>query len=161
MLAGHEESDPKRRSGKAMSQHLQRNVEFSRIVEEDGHHVGDLSVAKRSSVLISLSGERSQHVVLVLYIHPRPGNSSAAEARSATTDAERKGKQTDLSKTLPPALDDPNVEVRHLLVGLVPVPVARQRQIREHEVQRREPLVQRLVLVRERLVQRSSDLLAL
>lgn len=63
--------------------------------------------------------------------------------------------------TTPAFLDDVNIKFAHLEVGLISSAVAWQWQIREHEVQRSESVIQVIIELRKRLVQGVTNFLAL
>jgi hypothetical protein len=101
--------------------------------EERNHDVRNLVVRERAPGAVRLAHERRDHVVLV------------AAVRASRT----------------PAFDDVLVERTHVRLRGVAPAVRRQRQVREHEVQRREPAVEVVVEPRERLVEPRAHLRAL
>lgn len=116
--------------------------------EEGDHDVGDFVLLEGTTVFVALLNEGGHGVFFVLCMSLESGSK---RKRNVTHDFTS-------CNTLP---EDVNVELGHLLVGSVPLPVTGQREVGEQEVERREASVEIIVQASERLVERRSNLLAL
>lgn len=123
--------------------------------EEGDHHVRNVRVRKRGSVTVGRAHQSGNHIVIVLRQQPSIP-SSASKGR-----INRIYWHTHISSTFPTTPDDLLVKLAHLPLRLVPLLVAWQRQVGEHEVDRSETSIERLVTPGKRLVQLATDFLSL
>jgi hypothetical protein len=115
--------------------------------QKGDHHVRDIRIGQRSSVLVGRALQCRDHVVFMLCrysAHVPMGSTGTHVVRAFTSFA-----------------DDALVKLAHSLLGLVPSSVTRQRKVREHEVDRCESAIEVFVAFSERLVELRTNFFAL
>ena len=85
--------------------------------KESNHNVRHFVVLQRTSITVGLLHQSRNHIMIVL-------------GREVSTYAKLRQEATDIRvRTISTLLDDVHVEVTHLFLGNVPLPITVQRQI--------------------------------